>query len=98
LVARAASAAVFAEVADVLADAASQLLGIKAAGKLGARLGEGLTNGFLMLRLGEAAKRLCRPVPLPPPDYGQSLKKLVAAFLLHWKAENDEPAVNPLPM
>ena len=97
LVARAASAAVFAEVAEVVADAASQLLGIKAAGKLGARFGEGLTNGFMMLRLGEATKRLCRPVPLPPADYGHSLKKLVAALLLQSKADNEEPAARPLP-
>ena len=98
LVARAASAAIFAEImADLLAYAAPQLAGAKVAAKLGARLGEGLTNGFVMLRLGEATKRLCRPVPLPPADYSQSLKKLVTALLFQSKAEGEEPEVGPLP-
>jgi uncharacterized membrane protein YcjF (UPF0283 family) len=98
LLTRAVSAAVFAEAADLLADAASQLTGTKAAAKLGARLGEGLTNGFVMCRLGEATKRLCRPVPLPPPDYSHSLAKLVRGLLFQGKDEARGPATGSVAM
>jgi uncharacterized membrane protein YcjF (UPF0283 family) len=95
---RALSAAIFAEAVELLADAASQLSGITAATKLGARLGEGLTNGFVMCRLGEATKRLCRPVLLPPADYSHSLSQLVRGLLFRARGESEEQVVHPAPM
>jgi len=97
LLMRAASSAVFAEVADLLGDALAQISGTKAAGKLGARVGEGLTNGFMILRLGEATKRLCRPVPLPPADLSHSFGKLVGALLVRWKPDDGELSAGRVP-
>jgi putative membrane protein len=97
LLMRAASSAVFAEVADLLGDALAQISGTKAAGKLGARVGEGLTNGFMILRLGEATKRLCRPVPLPHAELSHSFGKLVGALLVHWKPDEGELSAGRVP-
>jgi putative membrane protein len=97
LLTRAASAAVFAEMANLLGDALAQISGTKAAAKLGARVGEGLTNGFMILRLGEATKRLCRPVPLPSADLSHSFGKLVGALLVHWKPNDGELSAGRVP-
>lgn len=93
LVGRATSAAIFAEVADVIADAVSQMAGIKFAAKLSARFSEGLTNGFVMVRLGEATKRLCRPIPLPAADYSHSLRKLATGLVSRGASEPNEAAI-----
>ena len=97
LLTRAASAAVFAEMANLLGDALTQISGTKAAAKLGARVGEGLTNGFMILRLGEATKRLCRPVPLPSADLSHSFGKLVGALLVHWEPDDGERSDGRVP-
>ena len=53
------------------------------AGKLSARLGEGLLNGFLTARLGLAAIDVVRPLPftvLPRPTVSNLMSDVVRGF------------------
>lgn len=73
---------VFADLADLAAQAAAQAATGVVAGKvlaLGSRATEGLANGLLMLRLGEAVKEQCRPVPSTRPRAGL-VKRLVSTL------------------
>ena len=67
-----------------------QMLGHGIAGKLSARLGEGLLNGFLTARLGLAAIDVVRPLPftvLPRP----TLRNLMSDVLRGYGEKDDTP-------
>jgi uncharacterized membrane protein YcjF (UPF0283 family) len=55
---------VFADLADLAAQAAASALAQKSLALLGGRMAEGTANGLLLLRLGEAVKHECRPLPV----------------------------------
>lgn len=57
----------FAELTNVATEAVGGIFAQKASAKLGARVAEGAANGLLMIRLGEAIKRQCRPAPIRTP-------------------------------
>jgi putative membrane protein len=60
-----------------------QMLGHGIAGKLSARLGEGLLNGFLTARLGLAAIDVVRPLPftaLPRPTVSNLMSDVLRGF------------------
>jgi uncharacterized membrane protein YcjF (UPF0283 family) len=57
---------VVADVAEQAAELLTDAVAGKLAVKLGARVAQGLGNGYLMLRFGDAVKRQCRPISLPP--------------------------------
>jgi putative membrane protein len=60
-----------------------QMLGHGIAGKLSARLGEGLLNGFLTARLGLAAIDVIRPLPftvLPRPTVSNLMSDVLHRF------------------
>jgi putative membrane protein len=60
-----------------------QMLGHGIAGKVSARLGEGLLNGFLTARLGLATIDVVRPLPftvLPRPTVGSLMSDVLSGF------------------
>lgn len=54
---------VFAEIADLAAQALTGAVAQKSLAMLGGRVAEGTANGLLMLRLGDAIQQQCRPAP-----------------------------------
>jgi putative membrane protein len=73
------SMAVFADLADVAADALTEAFSQKALAAVGGRMAEGMANGLLMVRFGEAIKRQCRPAPTSSPSVSP-LARLVNAI------------------
>jgi putative membrane protein len=65
LLRRGLAAALFAELAEQGTELLVELAATKTAASLGGRAAQGTANGLLMLRLGDAIKRECRPVLLP---------------------------------
>lgn len=70
----------FAGVADLAADAVNQIVGGGLAGKLSGAVGQGLTTGVLVARLGLAARIVCRPLPLQPDEARSSLRMFVSSI------------------
>lgn len=67
-----------------------QLLGQGLAARLSARLGEGVVNGLMTVRVGIAAMRVTRPLPfesLPQPQVMEFMAELAKIA----SAKNDEP-------
>jgi putative membrane protein len=54
----------FAGVADLVADAAAQIVGGGIASRVSGAMAQGLSTGFLTMRLGIATQIVCRPLPL----------------------------------
>jgi len=70
----------FAGVAELAADAVNQIVGGGVAGKLSGAVGQGLTTGVLVARLGLAARIVCRPLPLQKSDARSSLRMFVSSI------------------
>jgi uncharacterized membrane protein YcjF (UPF0283 family) len=70
--------AVFAEIAELVAQAVNEAVAQKTLAFLGDRVAEGMANGLLMIRLGQAIKMECRPVPCPRPS-STPLPRLIQA-------------------
>lgn len=64
LLRRGLSMIVFAEIANLATQAVTGAVVQKSLALLGGRVAEGTANGVLMLRLGDAVQRECRPAPL----------------------------------
>lgn len=84
---RAMAMVVFAEIAELATEALAEAAARRALATVGGRLAEGMANGFLMIRFGEAVKQQCRPVPCPRPDSG-SFSRLSEAFMSRFNSSN----------
>ena len=60
---RAMAAIVFAEIAQLATEAVVDAVAKKTLATIAGRVTEGVTNGLLMMRLGETVKQQCRPIP-----------------------------------
>ncbi len=60
---RAMAAIVFAEIAQLATEAMVDAVAKKTLATIAGRVTEGVTNGLLMIRLGETVKQQCRPIP-----------------------------------
>ena len=60
---RAMAAIVFAEIAQLATEALVDAIAKKTLAIIAGRVTEGVTNGLLMMRLGETVKEQCRPIP-----------------------------------
>ena len=60
---RAMAAIVFAEIAQLATEAMVDAVAKKTLATIAGRVTEGVTNGLLMMRLGETVKQQCRPIP-----------------------------------
>jgi putative membrane protein len=77
LLRRGVASVAFAEVAQQATELATTLTMGKVASKLGGRVAEGMANGLLMIRFGDAVRAHCRPIPLPPPSLASQATRLI---------------------
>jgi len=71
----------FAGVAELAADALNQIVGGGLAGRLSGAVGQGLTTGVLVARLGLATRIVCRPLPLRASEARSSLMMFIRSML-----------------
>lgn len=85
---------VFAEGADLASQALTEVIAGKSLAVLGGRTAEGTANGLMILRLGEAVRQQCRPVP-GSGSTRHPLRRLAAALTSQLgKRAEVEPAVS----
>ncbi|MCX7001946.1 MAG: YcjF family protein, partial [bacterium] len=73
----------FAGVADLAADALHQIIGGGLAGRLSGAVAQGLSTGFLTVRVGMATRIVCRPLPLDENEAKNSFRLFAESL---WKS------------